>query len=291
MKLDFYIVFLLLSLLFYFVGDIKPDNFLLGSKDPKLVYLIDVGLCKRYVDSQFKHIVYRENKKLTGTPRYASVNAHMGIEQSRRDDLESLGYMILYFITSKLPWQGIQANTKADKYALIGNLKKTINVSFLCHSAPKCLEQYLDYCKNLDFYECPNYRYLKGLFMECLMNLNLKNDSIFDWELISSGELSLEPEPEANSIAYLRTLEEQLMETRAKLAEAHEHNLKLARKIMKQNEEIHEANQIVKVDKTTSTEDSFQQPKIVVSAYKDGTEEKLAKARRSMNSNLIYFLI
>ncbi len=94
----------------YLHRDIKPDNFLMGlPPNPHHVYLIDMGLCKRYRDPiTLQHIPYRDNKKLTGTPRYASINTHQGIEQCRRDDLESMGYMLMYFCRGRLPWQGRQ---------------------------------------------------------------------------------------------------------------------------------------------------------------------------------------
>ena len=118
--------------------DIKPDNFLMGlAKKGNLVYIIDFGLAKKFRDPRTHlHIAYRENKNLTGTARYASINTHMGVEQSRRDDLESLGYVFMYFNRGSLPWQGLKAQTKRQKYERISEKKMATGVEELCKGFP-----------------------------------------------------------------------------------------------------------------------------------------------------------
>lgn len=122
----------------YIHRDIKPDNFLTGlGKNSHVAFVIDYGLSKKFRDVKtHQHIPYRENKNLTGTARYASINAHLGIEQSRRDDLEAIGYVLVYFLKGYLPWQGIKANNKQEKYHKIMEKKMTTPVEILCKSLP-----------------------------------------------------------------------------------------------------------------------------------------------------------
>jgi serine/threonine protein kinase len=118
--------------------DIKPDNFLVGlGKKSNVVYCIDFGLAKKFRDPKtHQHIVYVENKSLTGTARYASVNTHLGIEQARRDDLEALGYVFVYFLRGTLPWQGIRGATKKQKYEKIAQKKISTPPEVLCKGLP-----------------------------------------------------------------------------------------------------------------------------------------------------------
>ncbi|XP_057966945.1 casein kinase 1-like protein 4 [Malania oleifera] len=148
--------------------DIKPDNFLMGlDRKANQVYIIDFGLAKRYRDSTTnRHIPYRENKNLTGTARYASCNTHLGIEQSRRDDLESLGYVLLYFLRGSLPWQGLKAETKKQKYDKICDKKLKTPIEVLCKSHPVEFASYFHYCHSLTFDQRPDYGFLKRLFRD-----------------------------------------------------------------------------------------------------------------------------
>ena len=163
--------------------DIKPENFLIGIGDKSnLVYVIDFGLSKKYKDAKMDHLPYKEHRPLTGTTRYASINNHLGIEQSRRDDLESIGYVMLYFIKKRLPWQGCQGSTKQAKYNKILEKKLLISLDSLCKDLPLEFQIYLKYVRNLRFDERPNYEFLKGLFIDLLFSLYSK-DFYFDWTL------------------------------------------------------------------------------------------------------------
>ncbi|XP_058515910.1 casein kinase I-like, partial [Ochotona princeps] len=149
--------------------DIKPDNFLLGGADHQdTIYIIDFGLAKKYRDPRtHQHIPYRENKNLTGTARYASISAHLGSEQSRRDDLEAVGYVLMYFCRGgTLPWQGIKANTKQEKYHKIMEKKVATSVESLCKGYPPEFATYLNYCRSLRFEDRPDYAYLRRLFKD-----------------------------------------------------------------------------------------------------------------------------
>ena len=104
--------------------DIKPDNFTIGvDKNKHRIFIIDFGLAKKYMSSSGTHIRYREGKSLTGTARYASISTHLGIEQSRRDDIESVGYLLIYFLQGSLPWQNLKAKNVNEKYEKIKEKK------------------------------------------------------------------------------------------------------------------------------------------------------------------------
>ncbi|KAK6178143.1 hypothetical protein SNE40_012962 [Patella caerulea] len=171
--------------------DVKPDNFLMGiGRHCNKVFIIDFGLAKKYRDSRTKqHIVYREDKTLTGTARYASINAHLGIEQSRRDDMEALGYVLMYFNRGSLPWQGLKAATKKQKYDKISEKKMATPVEILCKGFPAEFAMYLNYCRGLRFDEAPDYMYLRQLFRILFRTLNHQYDYVFDWTILKQKAL------------------------------------------------------------------------------------------------------
>ena len=165
--------------------DIKPENICIGNEEEtNIIFLIDFGLSKRFKDNKtHQHIAYKEGRSFVGTSRYASINDHLGIELSRRDDLMSIGYILIYLIKGVLPWQGLKGENKMAKI-----MQKKIQISneILCSGLPNEFVHYLNYCKNLKFEERPDYEFLKGLFGRLLglviTNFNIRrNELIFDW--------------------------------------------------------------------------------------------------------------
>ncbi|XP_063933521.1 casein kinase I-like [Zophobas morio] len=171
--------------------DIKPDNFLMGLQSARrYVYIIDFGLSKKYM-RHGKHNAFREHKSLVGTARYASCNSHVGYEQSRRDDLESLGYMLIYFLKGKLPWQGMKGRSRKDKYEKIKQVKISTPVSELCKELPLEFERYLLYVKSLDYEAEPDYLYCMELFEHLFDRMNFEKDYLYDWTLIKENQEKL----------------------------------------------------------------------------------------------------
>lgn len=165
--------------------DIKPENFLIGiGKKAATIYTIDFGLAKRYKDPKTgSHIVFKEGKGMTGTARYASLNAHLGYEQSRRDDLEAIGYMVCYFLRKgHLPWMGLKGKKK-DKYENITESKRITPFEELLDGFPNEFVKYMKYCRNLAFEQKPDYSYLKKLFESYLAKHSYEENSDFDWVL------------------------------------------------------------------------------------------------------------
>lgn len=175
--------------------DIKPDNFLVGhGKDANVVNIVDFGLAKKYMDSRGEHIPFRTGKSLTGTARYASVNTHEGLEQGRRDDLEALAYVWLYFLRGSLPWQGLPVSDKRKKYVKIMEKKKEIPIQELVGEHPREFAMYLQYCRNLGFTDKPDYAYLRNLFRGLYMRMGYDEEkAYFDWTLKAMRKAAQDP--------------------------------------------------------------------------------------------------
>ena len=165
--------------------DIKPENFLIGKgeKKDKILFLIDYGCSKIYMNPKTHvHNSFKEGKStLIGTERYCSIYTHLGKEQSRRDDLESVLYVIIYFLKGELPWQGIRAKTKKERMDKIRDKKLSVTYEELCMDYPETRELVM-YSRDLDYDEKPDYKMIKNVILELLDNNDIKVDNVFEWE-------------------------------------------------------------------------------------------------------------
>ena len=169
--------------------DIKPTNFLLDKKNESTIYLIDFGVAKKFRSSNTKkHIKYENIRRLTGTPEFSSLNATSGYSQSRRDELESLGYMLIYLIKGKLPWIIEKKETIEQKIKEIKNIKKNTPASLLCENLPEEFAEYINYTKQLKFEQDPDYEYLRNLFKKIMLKNNFILDMKFSWMEIEDKE-------------------------------------------------------------------------------------------------------
>ncbi|KAG0563118.1 hypothetical protein M758_8G005300 [Ceratodon purpureus] len=166
--------------------DLKPDNFLMGcGRQGNQVFIIDFGLAKEYIDPVTRrHIPFRDRKSFTGTARYASRNQHRGIEHSRRDDIESLGYILMYFLRGNLPWQGQNGQRFTDQKQheyMHNKIKMDTSIEDLCDGYPSQFADFLHHARGLGFYEQPDYSYLRSLFRDLFIQKKFQLDHVYDW--------------------------------------------------------------------------------------------------------------
>lgn len=165
----------------YLHRDIKPDNFVTGHNNKGELYCIDFGLAKKYLKKNGEHIPHSTDRKFCGTARYASIAAHDNQEQGRKDDLESIAYILIYMFKGKLPWQGVKNKDKKERYRIIGEKKKELSPEELCKNMPKEFCVFLKYIRNMDFDEKPPYSAFKKMFMKLYESREYKNDKLH-WE-------------------------------------------------------------------------------------------------------------
>ena len=163
--------------------DMKPENFVIGKgKNEKLIYMIDFGLSRHYlIEKTQQHIPMKSDRAIVGTLRYISMNCHEGLEVSRRDDLESLAYMMIHFVIGELPWMGIKAKSLGEKYKRVYEKKQETVPDGICKILPDEMKSFLQHILNLEFEEKPNYDYLEGLIKSLKSKYGFKNDDNFEW--------------------------------------------------------------------------------------------------------------
>ncbi|KAN0123247.1 Protein kinase-like domain containing protein [Russula decolorans] len=154
--------------------DVKPDNFMIGTGDrSSRVFLIDFGLTRLFRNpATRKHITQFKGLDITGTVRYSSINSHLGLTQSRRDDLESLAYAIVYLVKGRLPWQGIAVHPGQVHHDEVLKLKQVTTAKTLCKGLPQPFIEFIQHIRSLGFEDKPDYRYLHSLLTQCILPLN-----------------------------------------------------------------------------------------------------------------------
>lgn len=162
----------------YIHRDIKPDNFVMDLDEDKKLYCIDFGLAKKYIKKNDEHISFKQDGKFCGTARYASIAAHKGYEQSRKDDLEAVGYLLIYLFRGRLPWQNCKHKEKKERYRMIMEKKESITDEELCEQLPREFLIYFKYVKSLDFDEHPRYQSLINMFRKLFNTKNYNNEKL-----------------------------------------------------------------------------------------------------------------
>ena len=166
----------------YLHRDIKPANFLLGNPDNSQIYLIDFGNAKKFRSSRTgKHIRYMKSQLIFGSLLFLSMNTFKGIEQTRKDELESLGFVIIYLFNGSLPWSKIKFNTIYEGLTKIYAIRKKVSIENICSNMPKEFNIYMNYVNNLKYEQCPNYEYLRNLFLNILKKIGDANEQLFSW--------------------------------------------------------------------------------------------------------------
>lgn len=164
--------------------DLKPENLTIGQgEDKNVIHLIDFGLARKFQTSEGEnHIPFsNEKRKRTGTRVYMSLNVNNYCENSRRDDMESLGYVLVALLKGQLPWEDVKGVTPRQRLEEISNIKRNYSLVSLCEGIPLEFRTFLEYSRQLEFTEKPDYQFCKNLF-ERLMEANgYINDSLFDW--------------------------------------------------------------------------------------------------------------
>ncbi len=245
-------------------NNVNPTNFLIGITKSNLIYMIDYSHAKPfriydYRTNKVGHITYKENLKVINETKFSSINHHMGIELCRKDDLESLGYMLIFFANGNLPWQEENLN-KDEKFKKMLEKKNSIPFEVYCKELPVEFSMYMNYVVNLGFHERPDYNYLKGLFSELLFSFYIEK-FFFDWNLLTPKEIP----------TNLRTNKE-LDNKYVFMEEKEKKNLKKKNEIIEKNEE----------EKEEEDEDEENENKENKSEEEEEEEEKKEESKNNI---------
>lgn len=174
-----------LIVFFMLERDIKPDNWMFGRKETgrnKTLILIDFGLGKLYLDEKGRHIKEERAPFALGTARYMPVHAHEFMTQSRRDDLEAIGFVCIYFLNGALPWQSVEDDDKLKRNKRIQEWKK-MRVEKLCQGHPAAFAEYFRSVRSLNFTERPDYKGYRKMFTTLAAKKHIRLDFVYDWEV------------------------------------------------------------------------------------------------------------
>lgn len=151
----------------YIHRDLKPDNIMIGIGDlSNVIHLIDFGLSRLVVEPKTgQHIPFRTGKNLIGTCRYVSINSHLGYQLSRRDDLLTLGYVMINFVKGRLPWQSCNIDKASARYRRLGKMKMDCPFAKLCKGCPDQFKEYMEYCSGLQFEEAADFNAIKHMIV------------------------------------------------------------------------------------------------------------------------------
>ena len=254
--------------------DIKPDNFLMGKDDrANFVHIIDFGLARRYKNSK-GHFPIFDGHNFFGTTRFASLKALEGVSQSRRDDLESAAYSLIYFMRGRLPWQGLRGGTEKHRDQRIREKKRNWTPDRLCSGLPVELKKMLEYIKTLGYEDKPDYEYLRKLFTDRFEREGFTLDYDYDWYHL----------PKENEKTIMQTKAASYVlsnEPSADVVESAE-PIHSSEKLQNLNPFIYEdSNGDIIKEYNTGTNSSQVDPESIISYYADSSSQALSDRNSS----------